>query len=46
MAVRRLFTNLSLLANVCILLAVLASPVAAQVEGGRGLDASGLQLSR
>ena len=43
MAVRRLFTNLSLLANVCILLAVLASPVAAQVEGGRGLDASGLQ---
>jgi Amt family ammonium transporter len=42
MAVRRLFTNLSLLANVCILLAVLASPVWAQAEGGRGLDASGL----
>jgi Amt family ammonium transporter len=42
MAVRRLFTNLSLLATVCILLAVLASPVWAQAEGGGGLDASGL----
>jgi len=42
MAVRRLFMNLSLLANVCILFAVLASPVWAQAEGGGGLDASGL----
>jgi hypothetical protein len=43
MAVRRLFTQLGLSANFLIFLSLLATPAMAQVEGGRGLDASGLQ---
>ena len=43
MAVRRLFTKLSLFISVCTLFAMLSNPATAQVEGGRGLDASGLQ---
>ena len=43
MAVRRLFTKLSLFISICTLFAMLSNPATAQVEGGRGLDASGLQ---
>ena len=43
MAVRRLFTKLSLFISVFTLFAMLSNPATAQVEGGRGLDASGLQ---
>ena len=43
MAVRTLFARCGLLASVFILVSFLASPIWAQVEGGRGLDASGLQ---
>ncbi|MCH1522014.1 MAG: ammonium transporter [Arenicellales bacterium] len=43
MAVRRLFTQLGLSASFLIFLSLLATPAMAQVEGGRGLDASGLQ---
>ena len=43
MAVRRLFKRLGLLIGVCTLFAMLSNPATGQVEGGRGLDASGLQ---
>ncbi len=43
MAVRRLFTKLSLFIITCTLFMMLSTPATAQVEGGRGLDASGLQ---
>ena len=43
MAVRSLFARCGLFFSVFLLVAFLASPSWAQVEGGRGLDASGLQ---
>ena len=43
MAVRRLFTKLSLFIITCTLFMMLSTSATAQVEGGRGLDASGLQ---
>ena len=43
MAVRRLFTQLSLFITTCMFFMMLSSPAMGQVEGGRGLDASGLQ---
>lgn len=43
MAVRRLFTQLSLFITTCMFFMMLSSPAVGQVEGGRGLDASGLQ---
>ena len=43
MAVRRLFTQLSLFITTCMFFMMLSSLAMGQVEGGRGLDASGLQ---
>ncbi|MEE2781521.1 MAG: ammonia channel protein, partial [Planctomycetota bacterium] len=43
MAVRSLFARCGLFFSFFLLVAFLASPIWAQVEGGRGLDASGLQ---